>query len=62
MLEKLQASLEKLRAKKDALEAEEEDIQDKMKELKAQLYAKFGGKCSPHLLSCRRTASVWAAS
>jgi len=48
VLDKLQANLAKLRATKDALEAEADEIEDKMKDLKAVLYAKFGGE-SPAL-------------
>lgn len=51
MLEKLQASLDELRTKKAALEAEQDEIEDKMKALKAQLYAKFGSEYSHPLLA-----------
>ncbi|POY73932.1 hypothetical protein BMF94_3014 [Rhodotorula taiwanensis] len=41
-LEQLSASLEKIRTQVDALESEKQQCEDKMDELKKELYAKFG--------------------
>jgi prefoldin subunit 4 len=43
-LEHLQAALEKIRTEVDALETEKQECEDKMDELKKDLYAKFGSK------------------
>ncbi|KWU44463.1 Prefoldin subunit 4 [Rhodotorula sp. JG-1b] len=41
-LEHLQAALEKIRTEVDSLETEKQECEDKMDELKKDLYAKFG--------------------
>lgn len=43
-LEQLSASLEKIRTQVDALEEEKQQCEDKMDELKKELYAKFGSE------------------
>ena len=50
-LEHLQAALEKIRTEVDSLETEKQECEDKMDELKKDLYAKFGSKRDPMSLS-----------
>lgn len=51
-LEHLQAALEKIRTEVDSLETEKQECEDKMDELKKDLYAKFGSKWDHVSLRC----------
>lgn len=53
-LEHLQAALEKIRKEVDSLETEKQECEDKMDELKKDLYAKFGSKLDHVPLSLPR--------